>query len=93
MVWGGGEGYELVGWMVCSHYAHTTHTTCSHYTHTHSICSHYTHTTHTTHTPHVLTVIAMAMLDSVTVSIGLLTNGVLGVIFLVSAEVRSCTSE
>lgn len=33
---------------------------------------------------------AMAMDDSVTVSIGLLTNGVFKVSFLVSAEVRSC---
>ena len=38
----------------------------------------------------ILTAIAMAMDDSVTVSIGLLTNGVFSVSFLVSADVRSC---
>ena len=69
-------------------------TLCTHHTHTHTIhmltlCMHHTHT----HTIHMLTAIAMAMSDSVTVSIGLLTNGVLSVIFLVSADVRSYTSE
>ena len=36
-----------------------------------------------------LTAIAIAIFDSVTVSIGLLTSGVLRVNFLVSAEVKS----
>ena len=38
-----------------------------------------------------LTAIAIAIFDSVTVSIGLLTSGVFSVSVLVRAEVRSCT--
>ena len=41
----------------------------------------------------ILTAIAIAMEDSVTVSIGLLTNGVFRVSFFVKAEVRSWREE